>query len=84
VDVTSARPRLFSGFWSHMNSLLVRFVAEECGQDLIEYALLTTFIGLAGALGLDLIKLAINSTYFSWNTGINNLSQPPDPGAGGS
>ena len=62
-----------------MNELLGRLLKDETGQDLIEYALLTTFIGLAGAIGLSLIRTAINTTYVSWNGGMNNLWQPPNP-----
>jgi Flp pilus assembly pilin Flp len=63
-----------------MRRLLVRLLADECGQDLIEYALLTTFVGLSGAVGLNLILGAINSTYTSWFTGVNDLWEPPPPG----
>jgi Flp pilus assembly pilin Flp len=42
-----------------MKSLLVHFIADENGQDLIEYALLCTVIGLAGAAAFDLIMNAI-------------------------
>jgi len=34
-----------------MKSLFVRFVREEAGQDLIEYAMLATLIALAVGLG---------------------------------
>lgn len=67
-----------------MKSLLVRLLADEHGQDLIEYALLTTFIGLAGVVGLNLIKTAINLTYGTTNTSINTLWQPPNPSGSGS
>jgi Flp pilus assembly pilin Flp len=62
-----------------MKELLARLLVEESGQDLIEYALLTTFIGLAGGIGLSLIRPAINGTYVSWNTSMNTLWEPPDP-----
>ena len=62
-----------------MKELLARLLEEESGQDLIEYALLTTFVGLAGAVGLTLIRTAINTTYVSWNGGMNNLWRPPNP-----
>jgi Flp pilus assembly pilin Flp len=62
-----------------MKVLLARLLVEESGQDLIEYALLATFVGLAGAVGLGLIRPAINGTYVSWNTSMNSLWEPPDP-----
>ena len=37
-----------------MKSLIVRFVREEQGQDLIEYALLATFISIVAAAGATL------------------------------
>jgi Flp pilus assembly pilin Flp len=62
-----------------MRRLLVRFVADASGQDLIEYALLTTFIGLASIVGVALLRNAINLTYTSWNTSVYNLWEPPPP-----
>ena len=56
-----------------MKRLLLALVADESGQDLIEYALLTTFIGVG------LLRGAINLTYSSWNTSINDLWEPPPP-----
>jgi Flp pilus assembly pilin Flp len=62
-----------------MLRLLTRFVDEETGQDLIEYALLTATIGLAGVAGIDLINAAINAAYTSWDSGVNNLWEVPPP-----
>jgi Flp pilus assembly pilin Flp len=56
-----------------------RLIRDESGQDLIEYALLTTLIGLVGILGINAFKSAINSTYTSWNTSVNSLWVSPDP-----
>ena len=56
-----------------------RLIVEEDGQDLIEYALLTGAIGFAGVVGFNLIGLAINAVYSSWDTGVNSLWEPPDP-----
>jgi Flp pilus assembly pilin Flp len=30
-----------------MTNLLLRFLSEDCGQDIVEYSLLLTFIGIA-------------------------------------
>jgi Flp pilus assembly pilin Flp len=62
-----------------MLRLLSRLLTEENGQDLIEYALLTAAIGFAGVVGINLIGAAINSTYTSWDTGVNNLWEVPAP-----
>ncbi len=44
-----------------MKSLLSRFIREEQGQDLIEYAFLAVFIGLAVTLGLQAVATGVNS-----------------------
>ena len=44
-----------------MKNLFVRFVREDEGQDLIEYAFLAVFIGLAVTLGLQAVATGINS-----------------------
>jgi Flp pilus assembly pilin Flp len=63
----------------NMKRWVAALIQDESGQDLIEYALLTTFIGLASVIGIGLFRGAINSTYSSWNTGMNNLWETPDP-----
>ncbi len=65
-----------------MLTLLHRLVVEENAQDLIEYALLCSFIGLAGAAGFQLVMNAIGNTYGLWDTQVNDLWNTPDPGAG--
>lgn len=65
-----------------MTALLLRFLVEEDAQDLIEYALLCTFIGLAGAAGFNVLMNAIGNTYGIWDTSVNGLWNTPDPGAG--
>jgi Flp pilus assembly pilin Flp len=62
-----------------MLRLLKRLVAEETGQDLIEYALLTGAIGCAGVVGVNLLGAAISTSYKSWDTGVNNLWEVPPP-----
>jgi pilus assembly protein Flp/PilA len=48
-----------------MKNLFNRFVREEEGQDLVEYALLIAFIALACIVGLRNLGTAINTTYNS-------------------
>jgi Flp pilus assembly pilin Flp len=60
-------------------SLLNRLLVDEGGQDLIEYALLTGAIGFAGVVGFNLIGIAINAVYGSWDAAVNSLWEPPDP-----
>jgi Flp pilus assembly pilin Flp len=64
-----------------MTPLLRRLIAEELGQDLIEYAFLTTCIALASVAVFSLLEAAIGSTYGSWNSNVNGLWEPPASGS---
>ncbi len=67
-----------------MKNLFSRFVSEEVGQDLIEYALLSSFIGLCCVLVWPNIRLAIGAAFIGWDTNVQALSScTPDPGGGG-
>jgi pilus assembly protein Flp/PilA len=46
-----------------MKNLMARFVREEEGQDIIEYALLAAFISISGYLILQSIGTQVNSIY---------------------
>ena len=46
-----------------MKNLIARFVREEEGQDIIEYALLAAFISISGYLILSSIGTNVNSIY---------------------
>ena len=63
-------------------TLLHRFIVDEDAQDLIEYALLCTVIGFAGAAAFQLILTAIGTTYGQWDSQVNGIADTPDPGAG--
>lgn len=66
--------------WSNVvKELMARLVVNDGGQDLIEYALLTAFIGLAGAAAFNLVAATMNTTYGGLGTGINNLWESPNP-----
>lgn len=56
-----------------------RFIADETGQDLIEYALLTAAIGLAGAAAWTAIRTGIGNFYVNSNGAVNNLWESPNP-----
>ena len=62
-----------------MSDLVSRLFGDERGQDLIEYALLTTVVGFACIAVFDLIRGAIANVYGSWNTSANSNWRPPDP-----
>jgi len=53
--------------------------ADESGQDLVEYALLTGFFGLAAVAGFDAIEAAIGTAYALWDGNAQALWEPPDP-----
>jgi Flp pilus assembly pilin Flp len=67
-----------------MGRVLLRLYRDTRGQDLIEYALLTTFIGFAGLLVVDVILSAIGVTYTSQENAIDSVWIPNAPGSAGS
>jgi hypothetical protein len=58
---------------------LRRLLVDDEAQDLVEYALLTAFVGLAGMAGWAAIQAAIQQIYAAWDTAEQNLWQPPNP-----
>jgi Flp pilus assembly pilin Flp len=69
---------------SHLKALVRELLRDEAGQDLVEYALLTTTIGFAGIFVWLLVGTAISGTYTSWVSGVDNQAVPPAPSGGGS
>jgi Flp pilus assembly pilin Flp len=61
--------------------LLRRWIRDEGGQDLIEYALLCSAIGFAGAVAFSFISDAMNTTYASWDEAVqsDDLVEVADP-----
>jgi pilus assembly protein Flp/PilA len=57
-----------------MKPLVIRFVRDEQGQDLVEYALLITFIALACIVGMQQLGTAINNNYQSISTSLQTGS----------
>lgn len=67
-----------------LRRLFARLLHDESGQDVIEYALLTAFIGTVGVLAWQNIGSGIGSAYSGWDTGVQSLSAcTPDPGGAG-
>jgi Flp pilus assembly pilin Flp len=67
-----------------MRQLAKRFITDEGGQDIIEYALLAAFIGTVGILTWQSIGTGIANKYMAWDGGVQGLSAcTPDPGGGG-
>ena len=66
---------------------LARFIAEDGAQDLVEYALLAAFIGIAGWAVLTTLPTVMGATYGSWmdpTVGVPSRWDPPEPAAAGS
>ena len=49
-----------------MTKFIARFITEEDGQDLVEYAFLVGLIGLVAVIGVTAVGAAVN-TYFTSN-----------------
>jgi pilus assembly protein Flp/PilA len=54
-----------------MKNLIVRFVREEEGQDLIEYALLCALVAIAAVAGMNLLAIEINGFFGAVATFLN-------------
>jgi Flp pilus assembly pilin Flp len=54
-------------------------IADDGGQDLLEYALLTALVGLAGLTALNAIGVGIFNFYTTSNSNVNGLWNSPTP-----
>ena len=61
--------------------LLRRALADQRGQDLVEYTLLGATVAFAGLLAMSTFGTVINTVYTSWETVTDGLwyPQPPAP-----
>jgi Flp pilus assembly pilin Flp len=78
--------RISSGDESR-RGLLARFTCDDGAQDLIEYALLAAFIGIAGWAVLMTLPNVMGATYASWTdptVGVPSRWDPPEPASAGS
>ena len=67
--------------------LLRRLFAEGTGQDMVEYALLAAFIGIAGWAILITLPAVMGAAYASWidpTNGVPGRWDPPEPASAGS
>ena len=62
-----------------MTMLIERLLADDSGQDIVEYALLTALIGIASILVWNQLATTIAAVYGETDTGVQNLYAPPDP-----
>ena len=56
-----------------MKNLLKRFVRDEQGQDLIEYALLAGFISLVAVAAITAVGTGVNSVYIELNSQVDKI-----------
>lgn len=67
--------------------LLTRLVRDDDAQDLLEYALIAAFIGIAGWAVLMTLPNVMGATYGSWldtTNGVPGQWDPPEPASAGS
>ena len=63
-----------------MRRHIQRWISDQAGADLIEYALLAAFVALAGLVGFNAISGAIGVSYTGSNDAVQNLWEvPPAP-----
>ena len=55
----------------NLKNIVGRFVRDEQGQDLIEYALLATFVSLLAIVGAGLLGTALNNWYGTVATNVD-------------
>ena len=63
---------------SRLKNLALRLIRDDAGQDLIEYALLATFVALVAIAGATLLGTALNN----WFTSISSRVDTAATGAG--
>ena len=56
-----------------MKNLMTRLVCEEEGQDLIEYALIATFVSLVAAAGATLLGTSLDGWYTAVSTKVDGM-----------
>jgi pilus assembly protein Flp/PilA len=55
-----------------MKQLLKNLIAEESGQDLIEYALVAALVGLGSVASMSTLAASIANTFTSIGSGLTN------------
>jgi Flp pilus assembly pilin Flp len=62
-----------------INRLIHRFVADDNGQDLIEYALLAALIGAVGVAVFPIMQGRLNGLFSGWESAVLGLWVPNPP-----
>jgi Flp pilus assembly pilin Flp len=63
-----------------VSTWLRRIARDDSGQDVVEYALLTAFFGLAALAAWTSIRDALAVNYSGTTSGVQSLWDPPPPG----
>ena len=63
-----------------MGTLVRRFIREDDGQDLVEYALIVVLVVLVSAAALGGLQTALHDAYVSWDCRNQSLWEMPAPG----
>jgi Flp pilus assembly pilin Flp len=81
----TALNRIATAAW-HTRAIreLRRLYLETDGQDMVEYALLTTFIGFAGAAGWSVMQTGLGNVYTGSVQAVWNSWEPANPVGAGS
>lgn len=81
VDRFSPRPADGGRPPGTLLATLARFVADDAGQDIVEYALLSAAVGLAGVAIFDALADSMGAAYLSWDSTAQSdpLVEMPDP-----
>jgi pilus assembly protein Flp/PilA len=67
----SSRSNLPESLMDRIGRLLPALLADETGQDLIEYALLSAFVALVCVAGATTLGTALNNWYSSVGSAVN-------------
>jgi Flp pilus assembly pilin Flp len=59
--------------------LMIHWLADESGQDLVEYVLLGATIAFAGLVTMNAFDDVIHDVYTSWDSGTQAVWEPQDP-----
>jgi Flp pilus assembly pilin Flp len=67
------------GATSYVCRETARLFTDDRGQDLIEYALLTALVAVAGMLVIPSILTGMANAYTGWNTNTQAIAPVPAP-----
>lgn len=62
-----------------MTAALCAFTIDEEGADLVEYALLSGIVGVAGVALFPFIREGMRTSYINWQTALADISEPCAP-----